>query len=144
MQHFSSWLWGFHLLLLRLHGAVSLSLLCSHSSWGSSLVFAPALHIGHSQESVPLPDRRGLKQQLITALLLTQAWEKEGYSSHNWTVGQAWGGRGQHDIATAWGTPCVPPGKLSWIVGPWQWRAAQASRVVWVVTCAYLQDSWWQ
>ena len=33
-----------------------------------------------------------------------------------------------------------------WIMGPWQWLAAQASGAgqgVWVVTCACTQDSWW-
>ena len=37
--------------------------------------------------SVPRPDTRRLKQQLIRALLLTQAREREGYGSHNWIAG---------------------------------------------------------
>ena len=111
MQGLSSWLWGFNPLLLRLHGKISLSLLCSHSSWGSALVLTPPLNVGHPQASVP--DRRVLKQWLIRALLLIQAREREGYCSHNWNAGQAFGGRGQCDIATAWGTPCVLLGKLS-------------------------------
>ena len=39
-------------------------------------------------------------------------------------------------------------GSCPWIMGPWQWRAAQApgvgSGVVWRVSCACTQDSWWQ
>ena len=35
-------------------------------------------------------------------------------------------------------------GSCPWITGPWQWRAAQASGGVWVVTCACPQYSWWQ
>ena len=34
-------------------------------------------------------------------------------------------------------------GSCPWITGPWQWRAAQAPRGVWIVTCACTQDSWW-
>ena len=73
----------------------------------------PPLPVGHPQASVPHPDRWGLKQQLIRALLLTQAREREGYGSHNWNGGQACGGRGQCDIATASGVLCVLLGKLS-------------------------------
>ena len=113
MQGLSSWLWGFNLLLLRLHWEISPSLLCSHNFWGSALVVALPLHVGRPQASFSLPDRRGLKQQLIRALLLTEAGEREGYGSYNWNGWWAWGGRGWRDIATAWGVPCVLPGKLS-------------------------------
>ena len=37
-------------------------------------------------------------------------------------------------------------GSCPWIMGPWQWRAAQAPRGgggVWIVICACMQDSWW-
>ena len=88
-------------MLLRLQREISLFLLCLHSSWGSALVLAPVLPVGCPQASVPRPDRRGLKQQLIWALLLTQAGGREGYGSHNWNVGQAFGGRGQCVVATA-------------------------------------------
>ena len=101
MQVLPSRLLGFSLLLLRLHREISLSLLCSHSSWGSALVFPPPVHVGCPQVSVPHPDRRGLKKQLIRALLLTQAGEREGHGSHNWNAGRACGGRGQHNVATA-------------------------------------------
>ena len=51
---------------------------------GSALVLAPPLCVHHPQMSVPHPDEREKKQQLIGAHLLTQA--REGYSSHNWGV----------------------------------------------------------
>ena len=79
MQGLSSRLRAFNLRLLRLLGEISLSLLCLHSSWGSALDLDLPLHVGHTQTSVPRPDRTGLKQQLIRALLLTQAWGREGY-----------------------------------------------------------------
>ena len=106
-------MWGFNPLLLRLHGEISLSLLCLHSSWGSALVLATPLRVGHTQASVPHPHRRESKQQLIRVLLLTHAREREGYGSHNWIVGPACGGRGWCDVATAWGALCVLLGKLS-------------------------------
>ena len=93
--------WGFNPLLLRLHREISLSLLCLHSSWVSALVLAPPLRVGHPQASAPRPDRRWLKQQLIRALLLTQAGEREGYGSNSWNAGRVRGSRGQHNIATA-------------------------------------------
>ena len=89
MQGKSSWLWRYNLLLLRLLGEISLSLVCSHSSWGSALVLASPLCVGCPQASVPCPDRRGFMQRLIRGLWLTQGWRKEGYGSHNWNVGQA-------------------------------------------------------
>ena len=66
-------MWRFNLLLLRLLGEISLSLLCSHSSWGSALDLAPPLGVGRLRVSVPHPDRAGLKEQLIWGLWLTQA-----------------------------------------------------------------------
>ena len=113
MQVSSSQLWVFNPLLLRLHGEISLSLLCSHRSWGSPLVLAPPLHVGCPQESLLCPDRRGLKQRLVRALLLTQAGGREGYGSHNWDAEQGCISRCWHDIETAWDTQCVLQGKLS-------------------------------
>ena len=49
----SSWLWRFNPVLLRLLGEISLSLLCSHSSWGSALDLPLPLHVGRPRESVP-------------------------------------------------------------------------------------------
>ena len=106
-------MWGFDLLLLRLQREISLSFLCFHSPWASALILAPPLAGGCPQASVPCPDRRGLKQQLIRAPLLTQPGDRKGHSSHNWNAGHAWGSRVWHDIATAWGSLCILPGKLS-------------------------------
>ena len=66
-------MWRFNLLLLRLLGEISLSLLCLHSSWGSAFDLAPPLHVGRLRASVPHPDMMGLKEQLIRGLWLTQA-----------------------------------------------------------------------
>ena len=52
-------------LLLRLLGEISLSFLCSHSSWGSALDLAPPLRVGRLRASVLCSDRMGLKEQLI-------------------------------------------------------------------------------
>ena len=46
-------LWRFNPLLLRLLGEISLSLLCSHSSWCSALDLASPLHVGRLRASVP-------------------------------------------------------------------------------------------
>ena len=64
----SSCLCRFNLLLLRLLGEISLSLLCSHSSWGSALDLDPPLRVGHLRASVLRSDRTGLKEQLLRAL----------------------------------------------------------------------------
>ena len=61
----SSCLWSFNLLLLRLLGEISLSLLCFHSSWGSALDLAPPLRVGRLRASVLRSDRTGLKEQLL-------------------------------------------------------------------------------
>ena len=79
MQGTSRWLWTFNLLLLRLHAEMSLSLLCSHSSWGSAMDLALPLHVGRLRAPVPHPDRTGLKEQLLRGLWLTQAAGREGY-----------------------------------------------------------------
>ena len=137
-------MWGFNLLLLRLHGEISLSLLCSPSSWGSAFVFVPPLRVGRSQASVPHPDRRGLKQRLIRALLFTQGREREGYGSHNLNSGQSCSHRGQRDIATTLGAPCVLPGKLSLDLGTLAVASCTGSWRGEGSDCACTQDSWWQ
>ena len=72
--------------------------------------------------SVLHPDRKGLKEQLIRGRSLTQAGERDGY-----------GMRGKPAVAEASGTLQQPEachafsqGSCPWIMGPWQWRAAQA------------------
>ena len=79
MQGTSSCLWRFNLLLLRLLGEISLSLLCLHSSWGSALDLALPLHVGCQRASVLCSDRTRLKEQLIRGLWLTLAGGSEGY-----------------------------------------------------------------
>ena len=79
MQGTSSCFWSFNPLLLRLLGEISLSLLCSHSSWGSALDLDLPLRVGRLRASVPRPDRTGLKEQLLRGLWLTQAGGREGY-----------------------------------------------------------------
>ena len=79
MQHTSSWLWRFKPLLLKLLGEISLSLLCSHSSWGLALDLTLLLCVGRLRASVLRSDRMGLKEQLISGLWLTQAGGREGY-----------------------------------------------------------------
>ena len=69
------------------------------------------------------PDRRGLKEQLIRGLWLTQAMGREGY-----------GMQGELAVAEAGMTLQQPEahlvfsrGSCPWITGAWQWRAAWAS-----------------
>ena len=76
---------------------MSLSLLCSHSSWGLALDLAQPLHVGRLRASVLPSDRTGLKEQLIQGLWLTQARRNEEY----WSVVRACSGRGQRDVAAA-------------------------------------------
>ena len=73
MQGTSSCLWKFNPLRLRLLGETPLSLLCSQSSWGSALDLAPPLRVGCLSASVLPSYRKGLKEQLIRGLWLTQA-----------------------------------------------------------------------
>ena len=117
-------MWRFNPLLLRLLGEISLSLLCSHSSWGSALDLAPPLHVGHLRASVPCSDRMGLKEQLIWGLWLTQAGGREGYRV-----------RGESPAAEASVSLHQPEVRhvFSWAscsrnTGAWQWRAAQGPR----------------
>ena len=117
-------MWRFKPLLLRLLGEISLSLLCSHSSWGSALDLDPPLPVGRLRASVLCSDRTGLKGQLIQALWLTQAVGEGGVRM-----------RGEPVVAEA-GVMLHQPearhafsrGSCPWITGPWQWRAAQAPR----------------
>ena len=97
MQGTSSSLRSFNLLLLRLLGEISLSLLCLHSSRGSALDLAPPLRVGCLRASVLRSHRTGLKEQLLRGLWLTQA----GGGSGTEEAGRACGGRGQRDVAPA-------------------------------------------
>ena len=129
----SSCLWSFNPLFLRLLGEISLSLLCAHSSWVSSLDLDPPLHVGRLRASVLCSHRTGLKEQLLRGLWLAQARGREGY-----------GVRGEPAAAEAGVTLHQPEarrafsrGSCPWITRPWQWRAAQApGGEEWIVTCA--------
>ena len=115
-------MWRFNQLLLRLHGEISLSLLCLHSSWGSALDLAPPLCVDHLRESVPHPDKMGLKEQLIRGLWLTQARGSEGY--------RMWGKPAAAEAGVTLHQPearhVFSRGSCPWITGPWQLRAAQS------------------
>ena len=86
------------------------------------MVLAPPLRVGHPLASVLHPDRRGLKERLISGLRFTQARGRERY-----------GVRGEPAAAEADMTLHQPEarrafsrGSCAWITGPWQWRAAQS------------------
>ena len=134
-------MWGFNLLLLKLLGEISLSLLCSHSSRGSALDLDPPLHVGCLRASFLRSDRTGLKEQLIWGLWLTQAGGREGYGM--------WGEPAAAEAGMTLHQPeahrVFSRGSCPWITGPWQWRAAQAPRRGGVdsVTCVSTQASRW-
>ena len=121
MQGTSSWLRRFNPLLLRLHAEISLSLLCSHSSWGSALDLAPRLHTGRPLVSVLHPDRKALMHHLIRELWLTQAGGRDGYRICGEPAVAEAGMMLQQPEAH-----CVfSQGSCPWITGHWQWQAAQ-------------------
>ena len=141
MQGTSSWLWRFNPLLLRLLREISLSLLCSHSSWGLALDLAPPLRVGCLRASVLRSDRTRLKEQVIRGLWLTQAVGREGYGC----------GASLRQQRPAWcchslrHTVCSPrkvvPGSRDPGSGGLHRLLGGA---VWIVTCACTQASWWQ
>ena len=86
--------------------------------------FAPPLHVGHPLVSVLRPDRRGLKEQLIRGLWLTQAGGRDGYGMRGEpVVAEADVMLQQHEARHVFSQGSCP-----WITGPWQGRAAQAPR----------------
>ena len=71
----------------------------------------------------------GLYQRLIRGLWLTHARGREGYGSYNWNAGKPGAAEAsmilpQPEVCSvfSWGT-------CPWIMGPWQWQAAQAPGV---------------
>ena len=110
------------MLLLKLLGEISLSFLFLHSSWGSTLELALPLHVGSLRTSVPHPERTGLKEQLIRGLWITQVMGKEGH--------RMWGKPAAAEASVMLQHPevcCVFFwGSCPWIMGLWQWLAAQA------------------
>ena len=114
----------FNTLLLRLLGEISLSLLCSKSSWDSALDLDTPLSVGRLRASVPHPDRQGLKEWLIRVILLTKAGGREGYRMQGEPAAAETGMTLQQPEAF-----CVfSRGSCPWITGTWQWKAAQAPR----------------
>ena len=128
----SSCLWSFNPLLLRLLGEISLSLLCSHSSWGSALDLDPPLCVHHLRAFVPHPDRTGLKEQRLRELWLTQAWGREGYGCGASLQWQRCAMRSPGEVVLGSREPGL--GGLHRLPGG----------VVWRVTCARTQAFWWR
>ena len=131
MQGTSSWLWRFNPLLLRLLGEISLSLLCSHSSWGLALDLDPPLHVGCLRASVLRSDRTGLKEQQLRGLWLTQGGGREGYEAGRACRRRRPGDVVPCDVAPAWRCSGVTlpqrearyvfsRGSCPWITVPWQ------------------------
>ena len=139
MQCTSSWLQRFNLLLLRLHGVISLSLLCLHSSWGSALDLAPPLHVGRPLVPVLHPDKSGLKERLIVS---------SGSLRPGWGRGTECGAslRQQRPTWLCNSLRCAmcSPGEV--VPGSWDPGNGGLHRLpggeVWIVTCACTQDSW--
>ena len=113
-------MWRFNPLLVRLLGEISLSLLCSHSSWGSPLDLSPPLCVGRLRASVLRSDRTGLKEQLIKGLWLTQARGREGYGMLSEPAAAETSVTLQPEVRHVFSQGSCP-----WITAPSQWRAAQ-------------------
>ena len=143
MQGTLSWLWRFNPLLLRLLGEISLSLLCSHSSWGSALDLDPSLRVACLRASVLRSHRTGLKEQLLRGLWLTQAGGRERYGG---------GGASLRLLQQpAWRCSSLrravrSPGEV--VPGSREPGSGGLHRLpggaVWRVTCARTQASWWR
>ena len=103
-------------------GEISLSLLCSHSSWGSALDLALPLCVGCLRACVLHSDRTGLKEQLLQRLWLTQPSRREGYVVQG-ELKVAEGGMTLHQPEAC---RAFSRGSCPWITGPWRWQAAQA------------------
>ena len=81
---------------------------------------APPLRVGHLSMSVPHPDRSEVKEQLIRVLWLTQARGRVGYGMQGEPAAPEAVTLQQPEAhrVFSWGS-------CPWIMGPWQWRAAQ-------------------
>ena len=117
-------MWRFNPLLLRLLGEISLCLLCSHSSQRSALDLVPPLGVACLRVSFLCSDRTGIKEQLLRGLWLTQAWRREGYGVPGEPAAAEAGVMLHQPLACR----AFSQGSSPWIPGPWQWRAAQATR----------------
>ena len=91
---------------------------------GFSFGFGPFLHVGRLRASVLRSDRTGSKEQLIRGLWLTQAGGRERYGTQGEPVAvEASVTLQQHEAHRVFSRGSCP-----WIMGPWQWWAAQAPR----------------
>ena len=129
------------MLLLRLLGEISLSLLCSCSSWGSALDLAPLLSVGRLRVVCSSLRQDGVQGAAGSGALAHSGGGREWYGGGGASL---WRQR-RRDVAAAWGVPCVLPGKLS--LDPQDPASGGQHRLpggaVWRVTCAHTQDSWW-
>ena len=82
------------------------------------------LSVGHLRASVLRSDRTGLKEQLIRGLWLTQAGGREGY----WMRGEPAAAEASVTLQQPEAYRVFSQGSCPWIMGPWQWWAAQAPR----------------
>ena len=112
-----------------LHVEISLSLLCSHSSRGSALVLAPPLRVGCPQASGSCPDRRGLKQRLIRGSCSFRLGSGRGTVVIIGTLGEPVAAEACVTLHHPEAHHVFSWGNCLWIMGPWQWRAAQAPGV---------------
>ena len=85
----------------------------------------------------------GLKQWLIRGLLIIQAWGEGGTEVITGMQGEPAAAEAGVILQQPEAHHVFSQGTCLWIMGPWQWRAAQAPRGVWIVTCACTQASWW-
>ena len=114
-------MWRFNPLLLRLLGEISFSLLCT-APGVQPLVLAPPLHVVRLRASVLRPDRKGVKG----------AGDSEALAHSGGGEGrvQMWGEPSAAEAGVTLHQPevrCVfSLGSCPWIMGPWQWQAAQA------------------
>ena len=107
MQGTSSWLWRFNPLLPRLLGE-SPFLFFVRTAPGVQLLFGPTSACRSPEGFCSSLRQDGVKgAAYLGALAHSGRWEG-GVQS----VGRAWGGRGQRDIAPAWGVPCIIPGYI--------------------------------
>ena len=136
----SSCLWSFNPLLLRLLGEISLSLLCSHSSWGSALDLDLPLRVGPLRASFLRSHRTGLKEQLLWGLWLTQAKGRVGYACRASLSRQRQEWHCTSLRHAAHSPREVVPGSREPGRGGLHRLPGGA---VWTVTCAHTQACWW-
>ena len=141
-------IFGFNLLLLRLLGEISCSLLCLHSSWRSALCLYLPLRVGHLRASVPCPDRKSSKRRWLGG-----SGSLRPVGGRGTECGMSLGcQRPVWRFTILWHAVCssreVVPGSRD--TGNGRLHRGRNGRLhrllageVWIVTCACTQDSWW-